>query len=156
VPVLRARTSLSCAALVFALALWASPAGANQTIGGACTTGTADAAQSADGNNVVCNGSVWQYPAYQHGNSTASCNATNAGIVKYTSSTLYACNGSSWIPIDDGERWRGHKFQRLKLVVELQHALSQLHGNNGFAKRERLRHCVRWRRGRANMGNRQL
>src|SRR5262249_52982029 len=80
--------SLSRATLALVLALWVLPAAANQTIGGACTTGTADSPQSADGNNVVCLSSVWQYPAYQHGDSTASCNATNAGMVRYHSGSL--------------------------------------------------------------------
>jgi hypothetical protein len=96
VPVLRARTSLIGAALVVALALWGLPAAANQTIGGACTTGNADSPQTGDGNNVVCVGSVWQYPAYQHGNSTSTCNSTNAGIVRYTSGKLQFCDSSSW------------------------------------------------------------
>ena len=82
---------------MLALALcWAAPAAADQPIGGACTTGTADGVQSVDGNNVVCIGSVWQYPAYQHGNSTATCNGTAAGILRYTGGNLQYCNSSVW------------------------------------------------------------
>ena len=101
---LRGQRTLALArtALVLALAVCASPAAANQTIGAACTTGQADSPQTGDGNNAVCVSSVWQYPAYQHGNTSASCNATNAGIVKYTSNTFYGCNGSSWVPMDSG------------------------------------------------------
>jgi hypothetical protein len=96
--VLRARTSLSRAALVVALVLWASPTtAANPTIGGACTTGDSAAATTGDGNNLVCIGSVWQYPAYQFGASSASCNATNAGITRYNSGVEQYCNGSVWI-----------------------------------------------------------
>jgi hypothetical protein len=101
VPVLRARTSLGRAALVLALALWASPAAADQPLGGACTSGTADSPQS-DGNNVTCVSNVWQYPAYQHGNTSASCNSTNAGIVKYSSGVFYGCDGTNWVPMNSG------------------------------------------------------
>src|ERR1700732_1234015 len=97
VPVLRGRTSLRRAALVLAAALaWASPAAADQPIGGACTTGTADGVQSTNGNNVVCLSSVWQYPAYQFGASTATCNATNAGITRYNAGNLQYCNSTTW------------------------------------------------------------
>jgi hypothetical protein len=93
---LRGRT-LSRALVLAAVLQWASPAtAANPTIGGACTTGDSAAATTGDGNNVVCIGSVWQYPAYQLGASTASCNATNAGIVRYNSGSLQYCNSSAW------------------------------------------------------------
>ena len=93
---LRGRT-LNRAVIVLAAALaWASPAAANQTIGGACTTGTADGVQSVDGNNVVCLSSVWQYPAYQVGASSATCNATNAGIIRYNAGSLQYCNSTTW------------------------------------------------------------
>jgi hypothetical protein len=36
------------------------------------------------------------------GSTGASCSSTNAGAVQYTSGTLEACNGTSWIPIDSG------------------------------------------------------
>jgi hypothetical protein len=36
------------------------------------------------------------------GSTAASCAAGNAGAVQYTSGTLEACNGTSWIPIDGG------------------------------------------------------
>ena len=102
-PVLRARTSLRRAALILTAALaWASPAAADQPIGGACTTGTADGVQSVDGNNVVCLSSVWQYPAYQFGNSTATCNSTNAGITRYTGGNLQYCNSSAWTTLSTG------------------------------------------------------
>jgi hypothetical protein len=100
VPVLRARTSLKRAALVLALTLWASPAAADgQTIGGACTTGADSAAVSLGGNNAWCNGTTWQYPAYQFGSSTATCNSTNAGRVQWTGNYLAACNGSAWVAL---------------------------------------------------------
>jgi hypothetical protein len=85
---------------VFFLALlWSSPAAAaDVTIGGACTSSTAQSAQATlGGNNVVCVGGVWQYPAYQVGTSTATCNATNAGITRYNSGVEQYCNGSVWI-----------------------------------------------------------
>jgi hypothetical protein len=85
----------AAAAIVLASGLWASAAMANVTIGGACSGGAAGA-QSTDGNNAVCISSLWQYPAYQFGNTSASCNTTNAGIVKYTSTHTYFCNGASW------------------------------------------------------------
>lgn len=103
---LRTRTPLGRAALVLALALWVTPAAADQTVGAACSGSGGDAAQSGNGNNVYCNGSTIQYPAYQFGSTTNSCSSTTAGQVQYTSGTLEACiaTGSTytWIPIDSG------------------------------------------------------
>lgn len=89
--------SLRRAALALALALlWPFPAAADHTIGGSCPGG-ADGAQSADGNNVVCIGGVWQYPAYQYPSTAASCNGTNAGMMQWTGSAFEGCNGTSWV-----------------------------------------------------------
>jgi hypothetical protein len=85
----------AAAAIVLGLGLWASAAMADNTIGAACPGGAAGA-QSTDGNNTVCIGGVWQYPAYQFGNTAATCNSTNAGIIKYTGNHTYFCNGAAW------------------------------------------------------------
>jgi hypothetical protein len=88
--------------------LWVSPAAASEIIGGACTGSgsSASLAQAVDGtydgNNTVCNGSVWQFPAYQFGSTAASCNGTNAGIVQWTGSVFQGCNGSSWSSLTVG------------------------------------------------------
>jgi hypothetical protein len=37
-----------------------------------------------------------QYPAYQFGDSSASCDSTGAGVTKYTGNQLYFCNAAAW------------------------------------------------------------
>lgn len=69
------------------------------TIGGACSGTVSAAAQSANGNNVVCISSLWQYPAYQFGSTSASCNSTNAGRAQWTGAAFEFCNGTSWIAV---------------------------------------------------------
>jgi hypothetical protein len=97
-PMLRARSLIR--ALVIAAALsWASPAAADQTIGGSCS-GTVGSGPQSDGNNAACVSSLWQYPAYTVGNTSASCSGTNAGEVKYTSAALYFCDGTAWRNIE--------------------------------------------------------
>ncbi len=49
---------------------------------------------------MVCLSSVWQFPAYQFGNSTATCNATNAGIIRWTGAAFQGCNGATWNSVD--------------------------------------------------------
>lgn len=86
-PLLRTRSSLSRAALALALALWVRPAAATDpTIGNSCTPQAGLSARYDNGNNTWCNGSTYQYPAYQFGNSTATCNSTNAGMMRYNNS----------------------------------------------------------------------
>ena len=90
------------AALAVALALWALPAEADNVIGNSCTSvgQSGNSARYADGNNEWCNGSTWQYPAYQFGSSSASCNSsTQGGIVQWTGSFLEGCNGASWVTL---------------------------------------------------------
>jgi hypothetical protein len=93
------------------LALWfASPAAragsaAEVMIGTSCSTGN----NGIDWDTVdQCNGTVFAHgplilgamtdPPY----SATTCTSSNAGMVQYTSGTLEACNGTSWIPIDGG------------------------------------------------------
>src|SRR5271168_487882 len=94
--------ALGRAALALVLALWASLAAADQTIGASCATIAGYAAQSANGNNAWCNGSTWQYPAYQLGSTTSGCTSTEAGQMQWTgtsvtpNNTFEFCNGTSW------------------------------------------------------------
>lgn len=105
---LHART-LNLALGIFAGALlWAAPAAADiSSIGGTCTSSTAQSAQATlGGNNVVCVSSAWQYPAYQFGATSAACNSTNAGMAQWTGSsvspnnTFEFCNGSNWTAVN--------------------------------------------------------
>jgi len=98
--------------------LWSAPAIAgNAPIGGAgsCSgqtitdpvASTQGQQQAFDDGLYTCTGSVWAAEAFIVGgvdqsNSAPSCNSTNAGMVKYSSSTFYGCNGSSWVPMDSG------------------------------------------------------
>jgi trimeric autotransporter adhesin len=94
-PMLRGST-LGRASLALALALlWASPAAADMTIGGACSGG-AGSPQAANGNNVWCNGSTWQYPAYWFGSTSTGCSSATAGLVQYTGGVFEGCNGTAW------------------------------------------------------------
>jgi hypothetical protein len=93
-PMLRARTLNR--ALVFATMLsWAAPAAADVTIGGSCS-GTVGYGPQSNGNNAACVSSLWQYPAYTVGNTSASCSSTDAGELKYTGGVLSFCNSSNW------------------------------------------------------------
>jgi trimeric autotransporter adhesin len=87
-------------AFVLALLL-ASPAWADETIGGACS-GTVGYGPQSNGNNVACVSSLWQYPAYQFGNTSGSCNSTNAGMVRYNPTSLQYCNSSTWTTLATG------------------------------------------------------
>jgi hypothetical protein len=96
------------AAAFLALALWLAASGshaAEKMIGTSC---------SSDNSNIdwdtvgQCNNTVFAHgplilgamtnPPY----SATTCTSSNAGMVQYTSGTLEACNGTSWIPIDGG------------------------------------------------------
>jgi hypothetical protein len=96
---LRSR-ALSRAAAFFVLVLWASPAAADNTIGGSCSGG-GSSAQFADGNNTWCNGSTWQYPGYTFGtlaSTLTGCSGTNAGQVQFSGTTWFGCTGSNpWV-----------------------------------------------------------
>jgi hypothetical protein len=104
---------------LFSLAcLWASPVLADNIPpiggGGSCSGGpfgggsSVMSEQAAGGNGLyACNNGTWVEQAFIIGgvddtNSAPSCNSTNAGMVKYSSSTFYGCNGSVWVPIDSG------------------------------------------------------
>lgn len=100
------KRGLAALALLTALAA-ATPAWATDPTAGTSCTGPASGPISgstsggsvvmpAGGNNLVCVGGTWQYPAYQFGSTTASCNSTNAGAVKYTGGQTYLCNGTAW------------------------------------------------------------
>jgi hypothetical protein len=100
------------AALVLALALWASPAAAqsNFNFGGSCTPGVGSNAADSTGNNWYCNGntSTVTYPAYWFGSTTSGCAAGTAGLAQFTGSsvspnnTFEFCNGTSWQTIGGG------------------------------------------------------
>jgi hypothetical protein len=95
-------------AAFFLLALSAAPAKAaiDPTQGTSCTgpaagpiSGSTDGksvVSPASGNNLVCISGTWQYPAYQFGSTSASCNSTNAGTIQWTGSAIQYCNGTAW------------------------------------------------------------
>ena len=64
-------------------------------IGGSSTNPTAVVSPAA-GNNLVCIGGSWQYPAYQFGSTSASCAPSSAGAIQWTGSAFQGCNGTSW------------------------------------------------------------
>ena len=106
-PVLRARSSLSCSAVVIALALAAFPASAGgPAIGDSCASGALAGVDTLGANNLICASNTWQYPAYQFGATSAGCDSTNAGMVQWTGSsvspnnTFEFCNGSIWTAVN--------------------------------------------------------
>jgi hypothetical protein len=59
------------------------------------------------GNNLICDGSHWQYPALIAGNigaggTAASCVTGTAGAIEWTGSALQYCNGTSWTAMGGG------------------------------------------------------
>jgi hypothetical protein len=104
------RRTLGGAALVLALGLCASPVfaqvdGETETPGKGCpTSATPGQAASANWDTIFeCNSSnQWQRGPYFFGSTSDTCDSNHAGMVQYTSGTLEACNGTSWIPIDGG------------------------------------------------------
>ena len=113
-PMLRARTSLGGAALLLALALWASPAaaqvdGESVTPGNVCSPpGVAGQADKADWDTFFeCNASnKWQRGPYFFGATSDTCDSNHAGMVQWTggsvspNNTFEFCNGSSWITVN--------------------------------------------------------
>jgi hypothetical protein len=99
-PMLRCPPLIGTGLVLLAVLVRASPAAADGVpIGTSCASGTFAATTSSSGNNLWCNGSTYQYPAYQFGNSSATCDSTNAGITKYTGNHLYFCNGTAWTQV---------------------------------------------------------
>jgi hypothetical protein len=72
------------------------------TAGISGSTNGASLVQPAGGNNLVCVSGTWQYPSYQFGDSTATCNSGAAGAVRWHSSAIQYCNGSSWGALGGG------------------------------------------------------
>ena len=81
--------------LIFVLLAYPGDARADYAVGGACTAGAVGPV-GTNGNNLVCVSGLWQYPAYQIGATTATCNGTNAGMTQWNGSNMQLCNGSSW------------------------------------------------------------
>jgi hypothetical protein len=96
--------SVSRAALVLALALWAAPAAAQ--LGNSCTYGTTGPISVADktGNNIYCNGNTntYTYPAYWFGSTSTGCTSATAGLVQWTGSVFEGCNGTAWGSLGGG------------------------------------------------------
>jgi hypothetical protein len=80
--------------------------------GGSCTgqtitdpvASTQGQQQAFDDGLYTCTGTAWVPEAFIIGgvdqsNAAPSCNSTNAGMMRYTSSTLQYCNGTSWFMI---------------------------------------------------------
>jgi hypothetical protein len=105
VPMLRGR-EISRAAFVLALAVWASPALAQSTLGASCTYGSTGATATPDktGNNVYCNGntSTITYPAYWFGSTSTGCSSGTAGLVQWTGTVFEGCNGTAWGSLGGG------------------------------------------------------
>jgi len=106
-PMLRGRALKLAVAAALLLALtfgWATPAAAAQAAGDACTTNgtTAAATVASSANNLICVSNVWQYAAYQFGNSSATCDATSAGIMRWTGAAFQGCDGASWGSLGSG------------------------------------------------------
>jgi hypothetical protein len=80
--------------------LWPAAASA-QAQGASCTTtgATAPGTRASGGQNLICNGSSWQYIPYQFGVG-GTCKAATEGQIEYAGSAFDSCNSSnSWAAI---------------------------------------------------------
>ena len=68
---------------------WAVP-------GGACTQEGANA--NSDG-FLTCTGGVWVSNAVLMGTTSATCDSTKAGYIRYTGGKFEGCNGTGWIQL---------------------------------------------------------
>lgn len=88
------RAALFAAALLLAGIL---PAHATDpAIGAGCSPQRGNSARYDNGNNSWCNGSTWQYPAYQFGSTALGCTTTQAGMIQWTGSAFQGCDGTNW------------------------------------------------------------
>ena len=73
-------------------AAWATP-------GAACTQEGANA--NSDG-FLTCTGGVWVSNAVLLGTTSATCDSTKAGYIRYTGGQFEGCNGTGWIQLAGG------------------------------------------------------
>ena len=73
-------------------AAWATP-------GAACTQEGANA--NSDG-FLTCTGGVWVSNAVLMGSTSATCDSTKAGYIRYTGGKFEGCNGTGWIQLAGG------------------------------------------------------
>jgi len=73
-------------------AAWATP-------GAACTQEGANA--NSDG-FLTCTGGVWVSNAVLMGTTSATCDSTKAGYIRYTGGQFEGCNGTGWIQLAGG------------------------------------------------------
>jgi hypothetical protein len=114
---LRARSSLACAALAAAVVLalstlpvWAQVDGESTAPGASCPPGaTAGQADKADWDTFFeCNASTskWQRGPYFFGATADTCDSNHAGMVQWTggsvspNNTFEFCNGSTWTTVN--------------------------------------------------------
>lgn len=48
---------------------------------------------------MTCTSGVWVLNAMKLGNSSVTCNSSNAGYMRWSGSTFEGCNGSSWVQL---------------------------------------------------------
>jgi hypothetical protein len=104
-----------CCASLFASPVFAQGLTPSSVAGGTCPlTGEAVATTDSNGNtltttgnNLICDGSHWQYPAVITGSLSAggtaiSCASGTAGAIEWTGSAFQGCNGTSWTSMGGG------------------------------------------------------
>lgn len=77
-------------------AAWATP-------GAACTQEGANA--NSDG-FLTCTGGVWVSNAVLLGTTSATCDSTKAGYIRYTGGQFEGCNGTGWIQLASSSKLR--------------------------------------------------
>ncbi len=80
-------------------AAWATP-------GAACTQEGANA--NSDG-FLTCTGGVWVSNAVLMGTTSAACDSTKAGYIRYTGGKFEGCNGTGWIQLASSSKLRVYK-----------------------------------------------
>jgi hypothetical protein len=92
-------------AVLLAAAVLPTPAHAidneQKTVGGACGASASPAEpaneDAADWDTIMeCSSGAWQRAAYFFGNSTDTCDASHAGLTRYSSGNLQYCNSTAW------------------------------------------------------------
>lgn len=95
--------SLFFVLLLLVLAAGSEVRAAVPSPGASCADNTAGATACYSNGCYLCSGGVWVAQAFVIGNTATACSSTIAGQVRYSSSSLQYCDGTSWTTLSVGE-----------------------------------------------------
>ena len=90
-------------------AAWATP-------GAACTQ---EGANANSNGFLTCTGGVWVSNAVLMGTTSATCDSTKAGYIRYTGGKFEGCNGTGWIQLAGGGGLKVYKDDGVTELGEL-------------------------------------